>query len=331
MLFNIELPKKLNKYNYFKKVEQGSRLYSYNGNLGTDNYIICDYPDLEIEKDFCVMNTTLETILKLQPNVDVAFNSDMVIAKSSKGKFSAKYVESVLSVPMLKFENSCGIDLEKLMVATNFASTNEKKPILTGVNLDDNGVIVATDSFKLYKYENENITQPSQSNITISANFIKMADSLFTNKLLFASYNKNIVCIKENNLMLVGNLLDGVYPNISSIFNKVNDEIKVLNKQELLEAIDIAKISGNAVVGKEKLFYATLDKNKFICSGNEKFEKDINYDGNIITLNANYLELALKTFTSDNVNIQVAPGGLSCLSAENSNTEKIILLGIKKN
>lgn len=325
MLFNIELPKKLNKFNYFKKNEKGCRLYSYNGNLGNDNYIICDYPDLEIEKDFCVLNTTLETITRLQPNVDVNIGTDKIVAKSSKGKFSGKYVDSNLSIPTMDYQTSYPIDLSILVKAANFTSTNEKKPILTGVNLNGDEVI-ATDSFKLYKYH---IGNGKSESITLSTSYIKLADALFDNKLTFADYNRNSICIKQDNLMLIGNLLDGNFPDVQKIFAGFDDITTPLEKNPILESIEIAKISGNVVVGKDKMFYATLDENKFICTGNETFEREINYNGGKITFNAGNLELALKSFESDNIKIQSKNGQLSCLTTEEKPNEKIILLGIK--
>ena len=332
MLFNIELPKKLNKFNYFKKEEKGCKLYSYNGINGNDIYIISEYPDLEISKDFCIVNTTLEAIMKLQPNVEITLNEKSIVAKSGKGKFSGKYVESNLIVPFMDFANTCNVNLEKLVKATNFVSTNEKKPILTGVNLNQNGVIIATDSFKLYKYEDVERTELlNPTNITIASSFIKLADSLFDNKNLIAKYSNTSISIQEDNLMLVGNLLDGNYPNVKKIFESLNGDKISLDRKDLLEAIEITKAAGIEYIGKEKVVYATLSEGKFTGVGTDTFEKEIKYNGKTITVNAIYLEIALKSFETDEIDILVKDATLSCLTAKDRNDEQIILLGIKNN
>ena len=81
MNFNIDLPKKLNKINYFVKEENGCELYSYNPQ-NNDVYIIASYPEMEIEKDFAITDSTLLAIAKLQPGVDVKLNEKSIVATS---------------------------------------------------------------------------------------------------------------------------------------------------------------------------------------------------------------------------------------------------------
>ena len=153
MIFNIELPKKLNKFNYFKKEEKGCTLYSYDGTLGNSFYIIATYPELEIEKDFTVVDSTLNAIIRLGNETEVKLNDKSIVATSKNGKYTGKNVESNFGMPTMNYNNSYGIDLNILVKASMFASTNEKKPILTGVYVDSNGDVISTDSFKVYKYE----------------------------------------------------------------------------------------------------------------------------------------------------------------------------------
>ena len=332
MIFNIELPKKLNKINYFKKEEKGCRLYSYNGNIGNNYYIIADYPELEIEKDFTVVDSTLNAIIKLGNETEVKLNDKTIVAVSKNGKYTGKYVESNFAMPLMNYNNSCGIDLNILVKATQFASSNEKKPILTGVYVDENSNVVATDSFKVYKYDGgKDEVKENAESIVISAPLIKLADSIFEDKLLFVSYNKNSFCIKDNNLMLVGNLLDGKYPNVNAIFQQIKQEPCVINKKELLEAIDFTKITGANVDIKKTPLYAILSENKFVGQSDEKFEKEINYKGESVIFDALFLETVLKTFDSNDIKMSTLKkerGSMSKFTSDNDLKEEIVLLGI---
>ena len=331
MIFNIELPKKLNKFNYFKKEAVGCTLYSYNGVLGSTYYIIAEYPDLEIEKDFTIVDSTLNAITKLGKQVEVKLNDKTIVATSENGKYTGKYVENNFAMPYTEYENCSPIDLEILIKASQFASTNEKKPILTGVYVDSNNVI-ATDSFKVYKYNTEN-NQDNPQGIVISAPLIKLADGLFDNKLLFVSFNKNSFCIKDKNIMLVGNLLDGNYPNVSGIFNQINGEANILNKEEIVKALEFTKIAGANIDLKKTALYATLQNNKFIGEGDEKFEKEINYNGDEVVFDAFFLETVLKSIDSKEVMISTlkkGKGSMSKFSSENNKNEQIVLMGIAR-
>lgn len=332
MIFNIELPKKLNKINYFKKNEEGGcTLYSYNGGVGNTQFIIAKYPELEIEKEFAVVDSTLNAIVKLNPNVEVKLNEKSIVATSQKGKYIGKYVSEECPSPYMEYTKSLPIDLDVLVKASQFVSNNEKKPILTGVNVNENGVVIATDSFKVYRYNNDNGVE-NPTSITIPAKLITLADSLFTNKLLFLKYNNNSFCISDNNISLVGQLLDGNYPSVAPIFNQFNVDSCLINKDELLEAIEFTKITGANVDTKKVPIYATLSKNHFIGKSDEMFEKDISYNGDEVIFDALFFEAVLKSFSENEINITTPKrerGSMSKFKGSKDN-EEIILMGIAK-
>jgi len=328
MFFNVELPKKLNKINYFKKEETGCKLYSYNDELGNSPYIIVDLPDLEIEKDFCINDSTLLAIEKLQPNVELKFNEKGFIAKSSKGKYTAKYIQSNLIDVNMNYDNEIKVDLSILNRAVAFVSNNEKKPILTGVNING-GVVTATDSFKVYRnvatIENENTT----NQITIESDLIKVVSSIFSNNIVDTYYNNNTICFKENNVRVVGRLLEGKYPSLDAILSQFTDEKHELNRNDILETIEFTKIAG---ANLKESCYISFENNKIIGMGADTFEKEINYNGGEIILEVGNLETALKSFKSDVIYFvckNSGRGSMVCITGNEEN-EKIVLLGIVK-
>lgn len=328
MNFNIELPKKLNKINYFKKEEMGCTLYSYNDTVGNNPYIIVDLPDLEIEKDFCINDSTLLAIAKLQPNVELKFNEKGFIAKSSKGKYTAKYIQANLINVNMNYDNEIKVDLSILNRAVAFVSNNEKKPILTGVNING-GVVTATDSFKVYRnvatIENENTT----NQITIESDLIKVVSSIFSNNIVDTYYNNNTICFKENNVRVVGRLLEGKYPSLDAILSQFTDEKHELNRNDILETIEFTKIAG---ANLKESCYISFENNKIIGMGADTFEKEINYNGEEIILEVGNLETALKSFKSDVIYFvckNSGRGSMVCITGNEEN-EKIVLLGIVK-
>lgn len=328
MYFNIELPKKLNKINYFKKNDEGCTLYSYNDEVGNNPYIIMDLPNFEIEKDFCINDSTLLAISKLQPDVELKFNEKGFIAKSKKGKYTAKYIQSNLINVNMNYDNEIKVDLSILNKAVAFVSNNDKKPILTGVNING-GVITATDSFKVYRnvanIENNNAT----NEITIESDLIRMVSSIFNNNIVDTYYNKNTICFKEDNIRVVGRLLEGNYPSLDTIVAQFSDEKHELNRNDILETIEFTKIAGASL---KETAYISFENNKIIGLGADTFEKEIEYNGVDIVLEIGNLETALKSFKSDTIYFtckKSGRGSIVCIRG-NEAEEKIILLGIVK-
>lgn len=328
MFFNVELPKKLNKINYFKKEEKGCTLYSYSDELGNNPYIIVDLTDFEIEKDFCINDSTLLAIAKLQPNVELKFNEKGFIAKSGKGKYTAKYIQSNLINVNMNYDNQIKADLSILNRAVAFVSNNDKKPILTGVNING-GIVTATDSFKVYRnvatIENENAV----NQITIESELIKLVSSIFSENIVDTYYNNNTICFKENNIRVVGRLLEGKYPSLDAILSQFTDEKHELNRNDILETIEFTKIAG---ANLKESCYISFENNKIIGMGADTFEKEINYNGGEIILEVGNLETALKSFKSDVIYFvckKSGRGSMVCITGNEEN-EKIVLLGIVK-
>ena len=332
MIFNIELPKKINTFNYFKKGEKGCTLYSYGSAM--DGYqIIATYPELEIEKDFAIVDSTLNAIVKLGSNVEVKLNENNIVAKSEKGKYTGKYIEIKYLIPNIDYDNSIMADLSVLNKATMFASTNEKKPILTGINLSANGDVVATDSFKVYRKLGEDFDSSfANPNITIPSSLIKIASGLFNNNIIEIKFNNNSFCMIENNIMFVGRLLDGNFPKVASLYKGLESlTYHEINATELLSCIDFTKMTG-ASAEKKILLYAYLSENHFKGVGEDVFEKEIQYSGEDVIFDALFLEIVLKSFNCDIINIATLKRQNGCMSkfTGEDKKEEIILLGIVK-
>ena len=172
----------------------------------------------------------------------------ILIIKADRGEYKL-HIMDPLDYPKMDFvsqENPLVLsaDLIKSIVReTVFATAqNEKKPILTGVNLNNTSgklVITATDSFRLSQkiisipdYKDFNITIPAKSLDELS----KSIDNYGDNINIYLSLNKMLVTFK--NICFQTRLLDGNYPDTSRLIPQEFPIVLKFNKDELAAAVE---------------------------------------------------------------------------------------------
>ena len=208
-------------------------------------------------------------------------------------------------------------ELKNMIKQTIFAvSTQESRPLLTGVNIKVNGRVlecVTTDSYRLAKKtitldanyeENVDIVIPSK-NINELDHIIDDSDEnveihVFSNKILF----------KFKGIVFQSNLLNGTYPNTSNFI-----------PSEFIHIIDTKLNDFYASIDRAALLTQSKDKNIVKMETNEnelcissyaseigKVEDHITVNRNIkddisISFSARYMMDALRTFNTDDITI----------------------------
>ena len=205
--------------------------------------------------------------------------------------------------------------LKEIINQTSYAmSTQEVRPLLTGINFKVNGDIlecIATDSYRLSK-KTVNIEVKNDLNINVvipgrSINELEkiLDDSeddieihVFSNKILFV----------YNNLMVQSNLLSGTYPQTSHFIP--NDFAYMINLplSDYFDAIDRAALLAQ---NKDKniVKMKIQDKEMVITSGTAeigKTEEKLKIDSNKkekleISFSSKYMLDALKVIRDDNI------------------------------
>ena len=200
---------------------------------------------------------------------------------------------------------------------TSFASSSdESRPILTGINFKVTGDIMecnSTDSYRLARRvitlnekvdDNYNIVIPSKNLLE----FIKIMNDEENNIELHIFNNK--ILIKNNNILFQSRLISGTYPNTANLLpDEFMLNIKV-NVSELYNVIDRASILSS---DKEKNIVSfEIEGNKlFVKSSSTEIgrveekmniEKD-NNENLKISFVAKYMMEALKSFDDDSVSI----------------------------
>ena len=196
------------------------------------------------------------------------------------------------------------------------SSSDESRPILTGINFKITGDIMecnSTDSYRLARKiitldeavdDNYNIVIPSRNLLE----FIKIIDDEVENIELHIFNNK--ILIKSDNIIFQSRLISGTYPNTSNLLPEefiLNINVGV---SELYSVIDRASI---LTIDKEKnIVTFEIDGNKLYVKSSsaeigrveEKMNIEKDNNENIkISFVAKYMMDALKSFNSDSVTI----------------------------
>ncbi len=193
---------------------------------------------------------------------------------------------------------------------TSFAtSTDESRPILTGMNFKIVGDLLecnATDSYRLAK-KNIHLTNPSEENY----NFVVPSKNLIEyNKILDDGDDdiemhifNNKILLKYNNLLFQSRLINGNYPNTDNLWP--TDPILTIsaNLEELYNVIDRASILTSDKEKNIVTFEITKDnllvKSSSVEIGRveEKMQIEKENDEEIkISFSAKYMMDALKSF-----------------------------------
>lgn len=232
------------------------------------------------------------------------------------GISESEYPSINLEESKKKIDLSAGT-LKSIVNQTAFASsTEESKPVLTGINFNIAGDILecnSTDSYRLARKivklnkvadENYNIVIPSHNLIEFTK-IIGEEDEIielhiFNNKILF----------KKENLKFESRLINGTYPNTSNLLPDDSMLIVNTNLNEFYNVIDRVSILTS---DKEKniVTLETKDNTLILKSSSveigrveEKMIINKNNDENIkISFSAKYMMEALKSFSTETVDL----------------------------
>lgn len=202
-------------------------------------------------------------------------------------------------------------DLKQIINQTLFAvSTQESRPLLTGINLKINGNVlecVATDSYRLAKktvmldnkYESYNVVIPGRNINELDKLLTEEANveiHLFDNKILF----------KYQEYIFQSSLLSGTYPNTNNFIPEEFEIIITTGLSDYYAAIDRASL---LTQNKDKnIIKMDVNKNDLTItsSSNEigKSEETVTINKNTdktisISFSAKYMLDALKTFDEE--------------------------------
>lgn len=302
-------------------------LTASDNDITIQTFILCNSDDVKVEEEGSIIiqgKYILDIVRKLPDefiNIEVIDELKILIYTQNSefnlnGISESEYPSINLEESKKKIDVKANI-FKELVNQTAFAASNEEtKPVLTGLNFNIVGDLLecnSTDSYRLARKvvkldksidENYNIVIPSH-NIVEFSRLVYDDDEIveihiFNNKILF----------KYNNLLFQSRLINGTYPNTSNLMPTEANLIITANLNEFYSVIDRASIltsdKDKNIVTLETEGDTLILKSSSLEIGRveEKMKvKKNNKDDIRISFSAKYMMEALKSFNSDEINI----------------------------
>ncbi len=204
--------------------------------------------------------------------------------------------------------------LKELINQTVFAiSTQELRPLLTGINMTITGdslLFIATDSYRLAK-KNIKLDTPVETDINIvlpGKNIIELEKIITDEEKVEIHIFNNKVLFKYKNIKFQTNLLSGTYPNTSNLIPNEYGIIVKVNKDELIASVDRFSLLAQ---GKDKNIIRMQLNNKLLTissyaselgNANGKLSVDTDESSKIdISFSSKYMLEALKTIKEEEI------------------------------
>ena len=193
----------------------------------------------------------IEIIRKISSQrVEFALIEDkLIVIKADRSEFKLRLmdIEDYPDIDFLDLNDPIVLDsqlIKTIIKETNYSTaTNEKRPILTGVNfkyLDNHLYCVATDSYRLSQKNVKLRTHSKTFDIVIPNRSLdelsKILDTYNNDVELYINPNK--VLFKMENTLFQTRLLEGTYPDTMRIIPTEFPVIIPFNKEELLQAVE---------------------------------------------------------------------------------------------
>ena len=302
-------------------------LTASDNDITIQTFINCNNDDIKVEEEGSIIiqgKYILDIVRKLPDefiNIEVIDELKILIYTQNSefnlnGIAENEYPSINLEESKKKIDVKSDI-FKQLVNQTAFAASNEEtKPVLTGLNFNIVGDILecnSTDSYRLARKiikleksieENYNIVIPSHNILEFSRLIYDdngvVEIHIFNNKILF----------KYNNLLFQSRLINGTYPNTSNLMPNEANLIITANLNEFYSVIDRASIltsdKDKNIVTLETEGDTLILKSSSLEIGRveEKMKiKKSNKDDIRISFSAKYMMEALKSFNSNEVNI----------------------------
>lgn len=335
----------------FDLTEDGLTLTASNNDITIQKFIKLDQENMNIQKQGIIIihGKEILDIVRIIPeeeiNIEVIDELKVLIyTDDEKIKYDLNVINKneYPNVNLEKSENYITISSDELLTIvkeTAFAtSTDESRPVLTGINFKINGDILecsATDSYRLAKKELR-IKKPVEEihNIIIPGKnlieFSKIIDDregevklhIFNNKVLF----------EENDLLFQSRLINGNYPNTSKLIPE--DSILTI-KAKLSQLYNVIGQASILTTDKEKNIVSLSTNGKLLTVksvSNEKgkaemkmnIEKNNNEDITI-AFSAKYMMEALNALNTEEIEMSFV-GEVKPITIKNTNDDGLIQL-----
>lgn len=332
----------------FELTEEGLYLTSTDNDIAIQTFI--EAKNIEkIEKCgiIVVSGRFIYDIIKKLPNTiinieEVIDNKIYITTQNSSFNLNCNEPDEFPNLDLSDTKNPVYINkkvFKNIIRQTSFAvSTQESRPILTGINFKIEGntlECVATDSYRLAKKRvtvkseldnNINIVVPNK-NLQELEKILNEEDNeielhIFNNKIIF----------KFNTIILMSRLINGTYPDTSKLIPETFRINLLINLNEYMNAIDRASLLTNDDA-KNIIKMESKQDNIIISSsipeiGNVEEKVNIKKDSEeeiVISFSSKYMMDAIKSFECDEIEV-LLNDEMHPIILKNKETDELIQL-----
>lgn len=303
----------------FELNNEGLYLLASDSDLTIKSFIPSDKIDsISVEGSIIIQSKYILEIIKKMPGdvIDFEMIDDLKIDIYAEGSRYTLNCLNTLDYPQIDLsDNDSHInvnagEIKKMIRQTIFAtSTQESRPLLTGLNIKINGNIlecIATDSYRLAK-KTISLQSPylESIDIVVPGNNIRELDKIIGDeeKNVEIHIFANKIMFKYEGIIFQSNLLNGTYPNTSNFIPNEFIHIITTDVENFYSSVDRAAV---VTQSKEKnIIKMEAIEDRLIVSSSAseigKSDNTIKVSRNIndefsISYSARYMMDALKTF-----------------------------------
>lgn len=308
----------------FELTSEGLSLVASDSDLTIKSFIPADKIEkISVEGSIIIKSKYILEIIKKMPGEIIDFDliDDLKIDIYAEGSRYTLNCLNTLDYPQIDLSdnishvNISSGDIKKMIRQTIFAtSTQESRPLLTGINVKINGNIlecIATDSYRLAKKTIE-LSEPYTEfvDVVIPGNNIRELDKIISedDKNVEIHVFANKIMFKYENIIFQSNLLNGTYPNTSNFVPNEFIHIITTDVENFYSSVDRAAI---VTQSKEKnIIKMEVVEDRLIISSSAseigKSDNTIhvsrnNNDDFAISYSAKYMMDALRTFEDEDI------------------------------
>lgn len=247
------------KLNEIKCLDQISFLTT--GDVVTTSTLtkIIYHVDLKVNENVTMSAKTFNSIKPiLFDNGTLEVKGNTVIIKNDKSKIKISNTETLVeSLDRQSPIYKVNLPTNALSTACNFVSTREDHLFMNGVMITNTGVIYATDSFKAYRYKEEN-SEAESDTFSVPTEFIK---SLPKVESLELGFTKTAVMYEDQEYYIVSSLYSGTAPKMDNIFDQARTHWLVFDKPTVSNLLGLYYVTLKLEQTRAQLTYNDLEAN----------------------------------------------------------------------
>ena len=197
-------------------------------------------------------------------------------------------------------------------------STQETQAVLTGVcfNIENNILeLAATDGNRLTRVQKEIKEAVSEPiNFIVPAKTlaeVQRISSIVEDDDITLKIQKNKIVFEFKDLMFQSRLIDGIYPKYQQLIPKTNDKTIVIDRVELINAIERVAIMVNDRINVVRFNFTTnsleiMAETPEAGKSKDNIDIEYNFDDMLTAFNYKYVLDALKNMTSKTIEINIS-------------------------